>query len=61
MDEIFNILVSAAGVGAILLVIFYGPLMAAVVVTGASFVLVGILIAFRGLALFDRWRQTRIH
>jgi hypothetical protein len=61
MDRIFNVAVTGAALVALLLVILYGPVIAAFIVTSASFLLMLGVMAFRGLSLLADWRRTRVH
>jgi hypothetical protein len=61
MDRMLTVAVSGAAIVALLLVLLYGPVVAAFIVASASFVLMMGVMAFRGVSLFEHWRRTRIH
>ena len=69
MDRTFKLAVSGAAVTVLVLVLVYGPVVAAFVVAGASFALMIGMIALSGAHAFEQWwrrqpwtlRRTRTH
>ena len=57
MDRTLNVAVAGAAMTVVLLTLFYGPVVTAFIVAGASFVLMIGLIALAGFHAFERWRH----
>jgi hypothetical protein len=60
MDRTLNIAIVGAAFTVLVLVIFYGPLVAAFVVAGSSFALAIGMMLMAGVQAFDRWRRTHV-
>jgi hypothetical protein len=69
MDRILIVGLAGAATTALVLVILYGPVVAAFIVTGTSFLLMLGVMAARGVAMFEHWwhgrswlpRRTKTH
>ena len=57
MDRMLNIGIVGAAVVVLVLVVFYGPLVAPFIVAGAAFAFMVIMMVAAGIHAFDRWRQ----
>ena len=58
LDLLFTIAATGAALIVVALVVFFGPLVAAFVVAGSSFVLMIGMIALSGVHALGRWRRT---
>jgi len=57
MDRMLSIGIVGAAFVVLVLVVFYGPLVAAIIVAGAAFTLMVVMMMLAGIHAFDRWRQ----
>ena len=69
MDRIFTLAATAAALTVVAIVLVFGPVVAAFVVAGSSFVLMIGLIVFSGVHAVEHWwrghswtlRRTKVH
>ena len=57
MDRMLNLGIVGAAFVVLALVVFYGPLVAAIIVAGAAFALMVVMMTVAGIQAFDRWRR----
>jgi hypothetical protein len=55
LDVLFTVAATGAALTVVALVVFFGPVVAAFVVAGSSFVLMIGMIALSGVHAFERW------
>lgn len=60
MDRTLNIAIVGAAVTVLVIVVFFGPLVAGFIVAGSSFALAIGMMIMAGVHAFGRWRRTRV-
>ena len=61
MDRLITLAAAGAALTILAIVLLYGPVVAAFIVAGSSFVLMIGMIALSGVHAIERWRRTRVH
>ena len=61
MDRLITLAAAGAALTILAIVLLYGPVVAAFIVAGTSFVLMIGMIALSGVHALERWRRTRVH
>ena len=61
MDRLITLAATGAALTILAIVLLYGPVVAAFIVAGSSFVLMIGMIALSGLHAVERWRRTKTH